>query len=533
MNLLKLQNDPVAFRAALLIDTDAGPRPFGECMDSWQEADFTALDSGWKRAVCGISHEAMYQRAWLERSRGHSKSADLGMMAAWALFASRRPLSGIAAAGDQDQARLLRDAIGKLLYINPWLAQILEVQNYRVLNTRTGSTLEIITSDAPTSYGLTPDFIIADEVVYWKKRDLWDSLLSSAAKRGTCIFVVITNAGLQDDWQWETREAVRNDPKWYFSRLEGPVARWITPDRLEEQKRLLPGVAYRRLWLNEWTSGGGDALTEADINAAFVVNPGPMLVRDPAYDYVGGLDLGVTRDASAIVILGVKRGHEKHGMIRLAHLRVWRPEKGKKVNLQEIEDALVKLHIFFSLKQMNYDPWEARHMAQRLGAAGVRVESHLLGRRQSTVKVPMTEVSQSGANLQAMASVLIQAFNDRRVQLYTHSDLRRDLTRMRIEERSYGYRLVSPRDQYGHGDVGSAFCLAMLAASELASQRPIRAGVVSDASQSKLATPFERELRRFQRRADADHREQAWLVGMPEDPFEDQPGTWHTVPMHW
>ena len=88
-----------------------------------------------------------------------------------------------------DQARLLRDAIGRLAYCNPWLSAIIEIQNYKVANPRTGSSLDIITSDAPTSYGLTPDAVVCDEVVHWRRRDLWDSLISSAAKRSTCMFV--------------------------------------------------------------------------------------------------------------------------------------------------------------------------------------------------------------------------------------------------------------------------------------------------------------------------------------------------------
>lgn len=510
MNFIALQHDPAAFRQALLIDTDAGPRPLGECLDDWQKTDFEALDSGWQRAVVGTSHEARFQRAWLERPRGHSKSADLGIMAAWTLFSARRPLSGIAAAGDHDQARLLRDAIGKLLYINPWLAQILEVQNYRVLNTHTGSTLEIISSDAPSSYGLTPDFIVADELCHWKKRDLWDSLLSSAAKRACCMLVVITNAGLEDDWVWQTREAVRTDPNWYFSRLNGPVARWITPDRLAEQQRLLPSVAYRRLWLNEWTSGGGDALTKEDIEAAFGYGLGPMDGCVPGYEFVGGLDLGVTRDASAVVILGVRRSYEGHGTIRLAHVGVWRPDKGRKVNLQDIEDSLIKLHLKYQLKRLNYDSWQATHLAQRLTAAGLVTDTDrypavgLVSESQGSAvrhrpKVPMFEVPPTGGNLQSIASTLIEAFNDRRVRLYEHADLRRDLLRLRVEERSYGYRLTSPRDEHGHGDVGSAFGLAMLAASELASKRTIFAGAVPGMSVGG-STPFQRAV------VDLDHQ---------------------------
>lgn len=158
MDLINLQSSPTAFRSALLIDTDAGPTPLSECIDDWQQADFEALDSGWQRSAGQKVDDDHYLRAWLERPRGHAKTLDLAIMSTWALFASRRRLSGIAAAGDLDQARLLRDAVGRLVYVNPWLASIIEVQNNRCINTRTESTLDIITSDAPTSYGLTPRF---------------------------------------------------------------------------------------------------------------------------------------------------------------------------------------------------------------------------------------------------------------------------------------------------------------------------------------------------------------------------------------
>jgi len=471
------RDNPSEFRNLLMIDTTSGPEPFNERVEAWQEADFQALDSGWQRAVIGTSHKATFSRAWLERPRGHSKSSDIAIMAAWALCASDRQISGYAGAGDRDQAGILRNAIGRLLFINPWLSKILEVQNYRVMNKRTGSHLEIISSDAPTSYGLNPDFLICDEVVHWPKRDLFDSLLSSSAKRSTCMLVCISNAGLQDDWAWELREKVRVDPDWHFSRLEGPVATWITPEQLAENERLLPNIAYQRLWLNRWTTGGGDALSPDVINAAFAGNHRRHQSSQDGFEYVGGLDLGVTRDASALVILGVKRSYEGHGRIRLAHTQIWRPAKDKKIKLQEIEDTLIKMHQRFKLKCLNFDPWQATHMAQRLTAAGLGVPS--TERIQASGYVPMTEVTQGGSNLQAMATTLIEAFNDYRIELYDDPDLRRDLFKFRIEEKSYGYRLVSPRDENGHGDMGSAFAMAMLAASELAGKRQFHAGAVN------------------------------------------------------
>ena len=85
----------------------------------------------------------------------------------------------------------------------------------------------------------------------------------------------------------------------------------------------------------------------------------------------------------------------------------------------------------------------------------------------------MIEVPATGTNLQKMASVLIEAFNDGRVYCYDCPELHRDLIKLRVEERSYGFRLVSPRDETRHGDLASAFSLALCGASDIAGRRPI------------------------------------------------------------
>jgi LmbE family N-acetylglucosaminyl deacetylase len=141
----------------------------------------------------------------------------------------------------------------------------------------------------------------------------------------------------------------------------------------------------------------------------------------------------------------------------------------------EVEDSILELNQRFDLRQLNYDPWQATHLSSRLQAGGEairRTELHKThGKYPATSRVPMVEIGMTGANLQKMATVLLEAFNDHRLELYDEPDLKRDLSRLRIEERPYGFRLTSPRDALGHGDLATAFSLALLAASELASRR--------------------------------------------------------------
>lgn len=482
----QMRESPAAFRRYLLIDTDAGPKLCEATLDPWQRRDFESLDAGWIRVAHRQPQAVGKLRAYLERPRGHSKTADLAVMVTWALWASPRKISGIAAAKDEDQAGFLRDAIERLVLTNPWLGMKLEVKKLSVTNKETGSELEVITSDAAGAYGHLVDFIVIDELTHWPKRDLWDSLLSSAAKRANCMLAIIANAGYRDSWQWATREAIRSDTDWYFSRLEGPRASWIDGKLLGEQRRLLPAIAYNRLWLNQWTEGAGDALADADIKAAITL-AAPATGVEPGWGYYAGLDLGLSRDSTALAVVARHVGHSESiakprpkrsriaqaladldglpdldceyetihhpgsGRIKLVELRLWRPERGIRVSLEEVEREILALHARFGM-YLAADPWQARHLLERLQRLNVACEG----------------IEQVGPNIKAMCSATLEAFNDRQIDIFDHPSLLADLRALRVEERAYGVRLVSPRNAGGdatkHGDTATALALALLAA---------------------------------------------------------------------
>jgi phage terminase large subunit-like protein len=447
-------------------------------LDTWQQTDFAALDQGWQAAAGQQSTGVL--RAWLERPRGHSKTSDLAVMAAWALFASRHRISGYGSAADAEQAKLLRDSVDRLVRLNPWLGQILTVKANAVVNGHTGSTLEILSSDAPTSYGLLPDFVIVDELCHWKKPDLWESLISSAAKRRNCMLVIITNAGFGESWQWGVRESVRQDEAWYFSRLDGPQASWITEGNLAEQRRLLPDIAYRRWWLNEWTSGCGAAWADADSDAALTQRES-LQKAEQGWVYVAGLDLGLQRDKAALAVVGRHVGYyeareqpvsltptqalmvdaglweepepelfeqytEGTGRLKLACLYVWNPADALngKVDIEEIEETIWELDRRFKL-QVGADPWQAAYLIERLQKRGV----------------PIEPVNFSGQNLTSMCSATLEAFNEANIDLYPEPHLLHDLRNLKVVEKSYGVRLDSPRGLNGHGDCATALSIAL------------------------------------------------------------------------
>ena len=463
---------PSHFRRHLRVDTGSGSRPLDEICDPWQRDDFEALDPGWA-TVAGqnplpvgtsadrnpsgqtdasqTSSSPIYLRGFLERPRGHSKTGDLAAMVAWVLFASRGRIVGNAIAADREQARLLRSAVQTLCVLNPWLRDYLDPMRDRIANPHTGSELTILSSDAPSVFGQTPAFVICDELVHWASEDLWTATFSAAAKRPGCMVVTITNAGLAQgkSWQWRVREYARAAKDWYFSRVDGPKASWISQSQLAEQRALLPPAAYKRLWLNQWTSEEGDALPIDDIEAACVLG-GPEGMPCPDGFYLGAIDLGVKRDHSAFVMVHAKPGSRT---VRLAAVKSWRPGPDGKVDLIEVRDEVLRYHEKYDLSWVGYDPHQAALMAQELEAAGV----------------PMCEVPFSGPRLHTMAATLLGAFRGRQVQLFREPELIEDLQKLVIVERRFGFRLDAPSDLTGgHADRAIALGIVLPEASEIA-----------------------------------------------------------------
>ncbi len=507
--------DPAAFRDDLLIDVDGNVVRFGDVMDDWQREDFAKIDPALKacngRATDNDTDAVTH--AYLERSRGHSKTNDIGVICVWALAFANRPLKCYAYAADRDQAALLKDAMETLIKLNPWLGKILEVQKNQVTNIAdghpgNGARLEISTSDVGSSYGILPDLIVADELTHWAgDGSLWHSLISSAAKRSNCLLLTISNAGFVDSWQWHVRQTARTDEAWYFSRLDGPKASWLTEKRLAEQRRMLPQIAYSRLWLNEWSSGGGDALTPEDIEAAFIDGLQPMDGTEKDYLFVTGVDLGLTRDCAAVVVLAVPYGGGA-GKIRLASNKIWRPTLGNKINLLDVERHVLELDKQFGLEQIGFDPWQMEHLAQTLEADTNR---NRRDQRRFHAEPWLREFPPIAANLRQQATLTIEFFQDHRFQFYDCEPLRRDLHKLRVEEKSYGCRLTSPRDGEGHGDTFSAFALALLIAHELAGKKPVFLTPLGHDNGGSYLDQF------ISRQADYD-REQSLLDLPEEDP---------------
>lgn len=352
--------DPPAFRARLRLEPES--RPLAEIMPPWQEESFTALDPAWKTVAGLPAKTPILRRAWIERPRGHAKTTDMAVQIAWVLLATRRPIQGICAAADRDQGNLILQAVARLIAANPGLPGLLRMRASAVESRQQNARLEVISSDVGSSFGLTPDFVICDELSHWPDQRLWHSLLSAAAKRPESLLVVLTNAGVGRGWQWEARQAAQDNPAWFFTTLDGPQAPWLSPKDLDEQRAMLPPAVYDRLWNNRWQAAEGNYLTAEEV--ALCCDQQLQIENQATFGrrYIAAIDYAEKHDRTAAVLM-----HSDGQRLVVDRLDVIAPRPGSPVLVSWVEDWITRISAAFPQTTFVIDEYQLLGTFQRLG----------------------------------------------------------------------------------------------------------------------------------------------------------------------
>lgn len=445
-----LSANPATFRDALTIPGGRGAVKLGAVLADFQRADFAAMDRGFLALAAGRRPDV--GRFWLERTKGASKDSDLAAMLLWLLAFSPRSLSCQVGAADADQADELRKAAKGILRLNPWLGDHVEVQAGAILNPKTDSRADIIAADVTGSHGARPDLLILNELSHVGKQEFAETLLDNASKVPHGLVCIATNAGFVPSWQWDWRENARTSDRWHFSAFK-QAAPWLDQEEIAEAKRRNSPSRFKRLWQGEWVAGSGDALEPEDLEAAITMD-GPLTGPVRGMSFYGGLDLSVSRHHSSLVVVGLTRER-----VRLASVQSWKPGLlgliglggGKKIDLAKVQEAVVATHRKFHLVKLAYDPFQAALLAQNCVKLGV----------------PMEETPFTGSNISHMATVLLERFSSRQIDLYRDEQLLSDLGRLRLVDKGFGgYKLESPQTKAsGHGDRATGLVLALRVAA--------------------------------------------------------------------
>lgn len=289
----------------VVIDSRPEPTVWGRVIEPWQVDLVQPLIPALEH-MAGLRPDYHGPRSFLYvLPRGHDKTGMIARLCNWAVAFSRKPVECVAAASTREQAGMLLEAMKAEIKLNQWLACRLHPHNNVVRGD--GGKLKVISADASHSSGLKSDLTVCDELTFWDSRDLFDMLYSGVAKRPAAVFIIITNAGLKDSWQWKLLEHARQSDAWhvYEAPIKTTLASWMTPIAIEEIRSTVSAGHARRVLDNEWIDVTEHPLLDFDLIHSAIdpdclwpdgaVPPG----RHRPELYLG-IDIGRTKDRTVI-----------------------------------------------------------------------------------------------------------------------------------------------------------------------------------------------------------------------------------------
>lgn len=359
----------------VIVDSRPEPRVFGEIAESWQHAR-TQRWAGALEFVAGIrkSYDGPmnFYEGW---GKGHDKTSATARILNWLLaYSPKENLRLYTAAKDADQAALIRDAMVREANLNSqWLGKRLDFKQKFVHGRTNGAVLEILASDASGAQGKAPDGLVFDELTNWgeKGREMFDSLYSSAVKRGGhCFTMILSNAGHKETWQFGVRNLAADSHGDTWSFFEQPqnrvFASWMTPAAIAEYSRLLSPGEAKRLYGNVWQSLSEDrgAFREEDVDKCIgtPLSPPPGATAVICVDFGGVID----RTAMTVVFFDGQRIH-------VTSQTVWQGNHQNEIQVENVgkwvDDQLKK----YPKAVVVFDIHQLLEQAQRLERKGVNL----------------------------------------------------------------------------------------------------------------------------------------------------------------
>jgi hypothetical protein len=406
-------------------------RRWGERAAPWQRDD--------ARAILDLDGP---RRHYLTRPRGGSKTDDVGAVSIGALLEQLPALSkSYAFAADREQAGLIIDSVDGFRARTPGLSSLV-VGAGKLTNTATGASLEVMSSDDASAWGLRPHLVLVDEFAQWpttpKPRRLWRAIFSALPKVATSRLVVMTSSGDPAHPAYGVLERARASERWRVSEVPGPVS-WQDPEDLEEQRDELPAWEFARLILNRWTEPA-ERLTTIDDLRACVRLDGPREWR-PGRFYVISLDIGLKNDRTVAAVTSVEAGGSLLS-VALDRMAVWQGTRESPVELGEVEAWILEAWTHFGGAPTVIDPYQGAQLKQRLEARGLGVFEYTF---------TQSSVSRLALRLHGLIS-------DHALELPDDSELIEELANVRLRETSPGvYRLDHDSDK--HDDRAIALAL--------------------------------------------------------------------------
>lgn len=452
----------------VVINSAPDPKPWGKIREPWQDEILKSKIPAFE-FLAGLNPAYTGPQSFFDvLPRGHDKSSLEGRLLSWLLLASRRPISAYVLAADADQGSLILEAMETEARLNPWIRETLKFSKRSV--TGPAGTVKVIPADASGAFGLRGNLYICDEVTNWPERgyEMWKAVISGREKVPGSLFLVLTNAGLLDSWPYEYKRKIENDPDWVLFEREGQLASWMSRERVDKLRLLLPPSESQRVYDNQWIDPATehDYLKRSEVEACLEEAQRLGLFiqfhKEPEINnYIVGLDYGAKRDRTALCVVHVD--DERRCIVD--RLDVWQGTPEDPVSIEKVEQWLKDIKNLFHPKLFVLDPSNLESTCQWMERNGYPLER--FASRGGAANYEMAQHMRALiVNKQLLWYPTAGDLHTTKYEKPHRETLAEELVSLRVKRMSYGYRFDHANQK--HDDRTVCIGMAALRAFEFA-----------------------------------------------------------------
>lgn len=325
------------------------------------------------------------------------------------------------AASDRNQAAIIFKEMVAIIERVEWMEERLNIRSFNKLieDVENGSTYEALSSDARKAHGLSPSFVVCDEIAQWRGRELYDNLTSGMDAREQPLVVCIGTQAADDvnlmselvDYAGKVNSGEVVDETFHGTVYAAPIdadpwaeSTWHACNpalgdfkdiqgmktQAEQAQRIPARVGpFRNLHLNQRVDAASHFLSREDWLACSGSVDAASLFGRPCW---AGLDLSATNDLTALALYFPEDGgavlpffwlpgDDIRGLEDTARVpyRAWAKENlieltpGRTVDYRYIVRRLAQIAADYDLQGVAYDRWRIKNLQLILAEEGIEL----------------------------------------------------------------------------------------------------------------------------------------------------------------
>lgn len=311
----------------------------------------------------------IHRTALIGMPRKNGKSALGSSLALWSLFLGPDGGEVYSCAAEKEQARIVFGDAKRMIEASPDLAEMTNVYRDTIEVKETGSIYRVLSAEAYSKEGLSPTFVVFDELHASPNPDLWNVMALGMGARREPMLLGITTAGVKTDstgqdstaykmyqygqkvargesddpsffmaWWEADQDADHADPKVWEDANPG-FGDLNNKEDFEAMVKRTPEAEFRTKRCNQWVSSQNAWLP----NGAWDLLSEPTEI-DPDAEFVLGFDGSFNGDCTAIVGVQIPRSEDEKPHVFL--VQAWEKQPNDpdnwRVDTLDVENRILK-----------------------------------------------------------------------------------------------------------------------------------------------------------------------------------------------